>query len=129
MPLPSHLSPSRISTRRVASIGGAALLVASATVALIYRSERARLKASLLTFESLTVPPRDRLKFWAEGIRTPPALPADRADLKPEDEVLGVEMGGHARAYRLKGMLGRSDHIVNDVLGGKPVSVTFCDLS
>ena len=129
MPLPSQLDPSRISTRRVVVVGATAILLVSVAVGLSYRAERARLKAALWTIEYLTVPPRDRLKFQAEGIRTPPTLSADRADLKPEDEVIGVEVDGRARAYRLKAMLGRSDHVVNDVLGGKPVSVTYCDLS
>ena len=46
--------------------------------------------------------------------------------VRPFDEVLGLEIGGDARAYPMKVV--RVHEIVNDVVGGVPVAVTFCSL-
>jgi hypothetical protein len=62
------------------------------------------------------------------GIRLPPARTAEEAWFPDEAEVLGVCTGGQARAYLVSAMSGGPEkHVVNDVLGGRPVSVTYCD--
>ena len=62
------------------------------------------------------------------GTRTPPARPAAGAALADDQMVVGVTAGGHSRAYALKAMsFSAPSHVINDVLGGVPVSVTFCD--
>jgi hypothetical protein len=71
------------------------------------------------------VPP---IQFDAPGIQQPPALPASEAALDDADPVIGVTAAGHSRAYSVPSLSrGPASHIVNDVLGGVPVTVTRCD--
>jgi hypothetical protein len=64
------------------------------------------------------------------GIVKPVAVSADDADLMYDTPVLGVSAGGRSRAYLVEALAtGPGSHIVNDVLGGIPISVTYCDLS
>jgi hypothetical protein len=66
----------------------------------------------------------------APAVQQPPALPADEAALDDDTPVIGVLASGRARAYLVEALeQGASSHVVNDVLGGVPVSVTHCDLS
>jgi hypothetical protein len=61
------------------------------------------------------------------AIRSPEHLPAAEArHLRPDDAVVGVEVGPDARAYPIR-ILERHE-VVNDVLGGVPVAVTYCPL-
>jgi hypothetical protein len=46
--------------------------------------------------------------------------------LSPEDLVLGVAMGGEARAYPIRIL--NWHEIVNDVVGGLPIAATYCPL-
>ena len=46
-----------------------------------------------------------------------------------DQPVIGVTAGGRHRAYLVRALsLGAKSHIVNDVVGGVPVSVTYCDI-
>jgi hypothetical protein len=64
------------------------------------------------------------------GIARPVAVSADDAGLDDDTPILGIRAGGHSRAYVLEAFAtGPNSHIVNDVLGGVPVSVTHCNLS
>lgn len=61
------------------------------------------------------------------ALTEPAFIAAKAADyLKSKDEVIGVAIGGQARAYPLKVM--NWHEIVNDVVGGKPIMVTYCPL-
>lgn len=60
------------------------------------------------------------------GIRLPVARRNVEADIDDASEVIGVYVEGRARAYLVEGM-GWPHHVVNDVLGDFPVSVTYCD--
>ncbi|MDX1450349.1 MAG: DUF3179 domain-containing protein, partial [Acidimicrobiia bacterium] len=64
------------------------------------------------------IPPIDRPQF----------LPVvDHLDLlDPAEPVVALEIGGDARAYPVRVMIWHE--IVNDVVGGVPVSVTYCPL-
>jgi Protein of unknown function (DUF3179) len=71
--------------------------------------------------------PRPPAKF--PGTRQPPAVPAAAAALNDNDTVIGVVAAGRPRAYLLRAMNGGPEnHVVNDLVGGTPVSVTYCDL-
>ena len=48
------------------------------------------------------------------------------AKVDSEDKVLSVRINGEARAYPIRTM--GYHHIVNDVVGGKPLAVTYCTL-
>jgi len=56
-----------------------------------------------------------------------PTLTAEQADGKIDDAelVLGVEVGGQARAYPINMLTGPSREIFNDELGGRPIAATW----
>ncbi len=57
----------------------------------------------------------------------PPAVPAADASWYPDHRlVFGVEVGGEHRAYPLHIM--EAHELVNDTLGGRPISLTYCTL-
>jgi hypothetical protein len=60
-------------------------------------------------------------------IQTAPALPAGSAGLRDDDEVIGVAAGGRHRAYLVAALAPVELHVVNDELGGVPVTVAYCD--
>jgi hypothetical protein len=70
---------------------------------------------------------------WSENLAKPIIRPrvvdAQKATLRSEEEVVGVEVGGKTRAYRLSEFEHPSGHLVNDLIGGVPVSVAYCNLS
>ncbi len=84
----------------------------------------------------LQAPARIRLEevVWGgvplEGIPAldlPRAVPADQAGyLEDGERVFGVSIGGEQRAYPLR-ILGWHE-MVNDVVGGEPVSLSYCTL-
>lgn len=65
--------------------------------------------------------------FLVEGIRQPPTLPADEARVDEQAGVIGVSAGGRYRAYLTRAFEDASSHVVNDLVGDVPVSVTHCD--
>ncbi len=68
-------------------------------------------------------PPRDGIP----AIDSPRFIPASSArELAPGDRVLGLRLGGEARAYPVAIL--NWHEVVNDVLGGVPVAVTYCPL-
>ena len=56
----------------------------------------------------------------------PPARPAEHAGIGGNALVVGVEAGDGARAYHLDTLA--PHHLINDVLGGEPVLVSYCPL-
>jgi hypothetical protein len=62
------------------------------------------------------------------GVRQPATRAAAEAGLPDDAEVVGVEVGGRARAYLVRAMKRPTHHVLNDLLGRVPVSVTYCDL-
>jgi hypothetical protein len=69
-------------------------------------------------------PPRDGIPPFDR----PECAAASRADawLEPQEPVIVVTQGDVARAYPLQILIWHE--IVNDVIGGRPVTVTFCPL-
>jgi hypothetical protein len=64
------------------------------------------------------IPPIDRPRFISPVTA--------ESWLKPQEPVLALTIGSDARAYPLQILMWHE--IVNDVVGGKPVAVTFCPL-
>jgi hypothetical protein len=61
------------------------------------------------------------------ALDNPTMVPASEADyLEPEDPVFGIAVGGDARAYPLRIM--DWHEMANDVIGGIPVSLSYCTL-
>ena len=65
--------------------------------------------------------------FVMPGIKQPPVLKAADAKIDDETEVIGVAVEGHPRAYVVKAFCTSTTHVVNDLLGDVPVTVTYCD--
>ena len=61
------------------------------------------------------------------GIQVPPAVSAASAKLSENALVIGVSAGGQDRAYLVSALMPLTQHIINDSLGGRPVTVTYCD--
>ena len=47
------------------------------------------------------------------------------SELNPDELVLGVEVGGEARAYPINMLSGPNREIFNDTLGGRPIAATW----
>jgi Protein of unknown function (DUF3179) len=65
--------------------------------------------------------------FIMPGKTRPPTISAAEAGLVDDEQVIGVVAGGRVRAYRVGALAGAMNQVVNDVLGGEPVTVTRCD--
>ena len=61
------------------------------------------------------------------GIDRPDVVAADKAGLADDEPVIGVVSNGKPRAYRVAAFIGVTRHVVNDVVAGRPVTVTYCD--
>ena len=77
--------------------------------------------APLPKYEIVTLLPRDAIR----SIDHPQFLSAEDADQEyaPDEMVLGVEINDDARAYSIRHLSGHE--IVNDVVGGVPVAITW----
>ena len=63
------------------------------------------------------------------GVRTPRFTELAEAGLSSQVEVVGVSVNGVCRAYPVPLLSIVDSHIVNDLIDGTPVSVTYCDLA
>lgn len=76
---------------------------------------------------------RDQGTGWSENlakaISHPRVVDAKESELRDDESVVGLVVGGKPRAYRLGAFRHPSGHVVNDLIGEVPVSVVFCDLS
>lgn len=72
-------------------------------------------------FDLVTLLPFDAIR----SIEDPIHLERSRADelYKPDELILGIDINGDARAYSVP-LLSRHE-VVNDVVGGQPVAVTW----
>ena len=62
-----------------------------------------------------------------ESLTDPQVIPAAQlTDLGDDEEVLGLTLNGQSRAYPARFIAWH--HVVNDVLGGHPVAVTYCSV-
>ncbi len=106
----------------------AVLIVELVVVSGSYWVERIQLHAVEKDFTYVTKEVPTRLwKFEMPGLRSPAALPGVSSNVADGDEVIGVMVNGKARAYWLKALKYPPWHIVNDVVVGVPVTVTYCD--
>ena len=112
-------------TRVVLTAVGAFAVVAAAAYALEALALRSARNG--VTVDMRPEPPGSWLRAEADGVRTPPAVAAEAAGLDDAEEVVGVVVNGAARAYRLGALRDPRHHVVNDLVGGAPVSVAYCD--
>jgi hypothetical protein len=57
----------------------------------------------------------------------PQMVEGAQVDIAGDTEVIGVVLPEGARAYVVDGMCAMSSHVVNDLVGESPLSVTYCD--
>jgi len=57
------------------------------------------------------------------AIRSPKFVSAEKASIRPDERVLGVVVGGEARAYPLIDL--DRHEVVDDRVGGKPIAATW----
>lgn len=67
--------------------------------------------------------------FITPGIRQPEMHAVDQVSLPDDAEVIGCLAGSLARAYLLEALTPMNGHVVNDVAGTIPVSITYCDMT
>ena len=101
------------------TLGGAALVIVGAGLATPYPAPSAT--------PDVPLPGGRGTRQEARGIDRPSTVPAAGTPLPDDEPVVGVVAAGTARAYRLGGMDTPARHVVNDVLGGRPVTVTYCN--
>jgi hypothetical protein len=63
------------------------------------------------------------------GVIQPPVLAPSDVPWKGEDEVVGVTVNGLSRAYLVDALSRPDHHIINDVIGLVPVSITYCNIN
>jgi hypothetical protein len=98
-----------------------ALLVASSFFLSGLRAEAEKPNPTPLPREDPIVQLLDRDAIPA--IRAPKFVSADKAKLADGEKVLGVVIGGEARAYTLIDL--DAHEVVDDVVGGKPIAATW----
>lgn len=108
----------------------AALLALEAlAVVLFLVRERASRREDRERIASSPIPDSWSRENLGKPIVRPPTVAAEGAAIADDEEVIGVEVNGEARAYRLGALSEPSSHLVQDVIGGVPVSVVYCDLT
>ena len=109
-------------------IGLSAVLAIQVTVIVrIVASERASRQADEARMTPIQQPNASWQKSRAQPILLPPTQSAETSKLPADELVIGVVSGGKARAYRLSSFESKSGHLVNDMIGGVPVTVAYCD--
>jgi len=61
------------------------------------------------------------------GINQPPHHRVDEVRLSDDEEVIGVVVKNQSRAYWVPAFVDMNQHVVNDVLEGVAITVTYCD--
>jgi hypothetical protein len=107
----------------------AILVVEAVVIILVVGYERASRRTAPTRLVVANHPHSWGRPLRGETILRPPVLRATDAKLGPEELVIGVEVGGRARAYRVAALETHTRHLVNDLVGGVPVSVAYCNVT
>jgi hypothetical protein len=110
--------PRSISRRCAAVVFAAALLVIAVGVVL-FPWRRA--------FEKKH--PQDYALLIKPVVQTPETRRANEVDIPDDAVVIGVDAGGCRRAYLLEALVRPQFHVINDLLCGIPVTVSYCDMT
>ena len=63
------------------------------------------------------------------GVIQPPVVDPLNVPWKNEEEVVGVTVNGQSRAYLVEALSRPDYHIINDLIGLVPVSITYCNIN
>jgi hypothetical protein len=77
---------------------------------------------------------KDRMKTYGvpillnvPGMAQPKTDQANSAAVDDDDEVICISIAGRHRAYKTSAMTSPTTHVINDLIDGVPVTVTYCD--
>ena len=107
-------------------------VAASATLILaLIGAERSSSRAVALKYAPR---PKTDEHIWKKMLGTnqiirPSTVRADQAGLPENASVIGVVVDGKARAYSLRSLRHLRQHVVNDLVGGVPITVAHCDVT
>jgi hypothetical protein len=109
----------------------AAIIVAGITLRVWARSKQvvprvATLALCLLAIAGAALTHVNLFEVMFHPYTSPSFSEPASAQVDSEDKVLAVRINGEARAYPIRTM--GYHHIVNDVVGGTPIAVTYCTL-
>jgi hypothetical protein len=107
---------------------GVSVVSGGAVVLGFYAYELWSFDSHKATTKDGTEPSNPFLKVRIRGIDRPATVEAARATLGSDEMVIGFVVAGRARAYRLDSLRDRTKHVVNDVVGDVPITVSFCDI-
>jgi hypothetical protein len=87
--------------------------------------------AALIAWRLVSVKhdPPDVHRVLMPVIQLPTAVPREEVALPDDADVIGVGSGGRHRAYVLEAFFAPERHVINDLLGGKPITVTYCNMT
>jgi hypothetical protein len=84
--------------------------------------------ASLVLWAAIPTEPALELTLVDQPVvQLPPVFRADKIRLRDKTQVIGVSAGRRHRAYLIEALVPLETHVVNDLLGEMPVTVSFCD--
>ncbi len=83
--------------------------------------------AVFFAFAGFFVVPYVIFPTFTHRIPWKPALEISSDELSDNDEVIGLEINGDARAYPVSWIV--RPHVVHDTVGGEPIAMTYCGLS
>lgn len=86
-------------------------------------------EAELMAMEAEMMPDNPSEELDEPGIYDATYYTAEQVVFPDSEEVIGVEVDGHACAYLLGGMNDVDQHIVHHDLGDQKLTVTYCDKS
>jgi Protein of unknown function (DUF3179) len=118
-----------MSIRQIAPVWTVLAAILALMLALVLWSESSKGKKLLLILGfmlaagSATMARLNYFEWMFHHLRTPGFEPAKVSKLDPSQMVLAVRFGDDARAYPILEMA--YHHVVNDVVGGVPIAVTY----
>jgi hypothetical protein len=65
--------------------------------------------------------------FIHPGLKLPTTFAADEVELPQNQQIIGVTVGDESRAYVVNDLSRMTTHVVNDLIGKWPISVTYCN--
>lgn len=60
-------------------------------------------------------------------IVSPPVAPSGKVQVPDDCPIIGVTYNGKSRAYVVSAFFRSHQHVINDLIGGKPFTITYCD--
>ena len=98
-------------------------LVIASFVAYVHATHRLQRDQKAFNFEIMSA------QSVSKPIVDPTILKSTETTMRPEDLVIGINISGHSRAYRLTALDHPTGHMINDLIGTDRVLVTYCNLS